>query len=342
MRPRIRDLLPALLVPALAAGAPAAAPSAPAPDDPRGLLRSLEGGSWVGEGAWTDGKPFFARHVFESSLGGRLLGITTWGRRADGEAILFETRLDLGGTGPVPFTCVASFGATYAGTATRDGDALVLDSVDDAGARFSQRFEPSGEDACHWTSLALTDAGRDVLATIDFARSPLVPRAGSRDVHAEIVVDAAPDAVFDAWTTDAGLATFFSPRPHVDARPGGEFDVFHQPELPVEQRGTVDTRILALDRGSLLSFTWNSPSGFETHLEHTVVSLRFTALDDGRTRVRLDDVGFGDDPRWDRAVAYFREAWPYVLGNLRRRFAEGPIDWTHPPAPPASMLALKR
>jgi len=30
-----------------------------------------------------------------------------------------------------------------------------------------------------------------------------------------------------------------------------------------------------------------------------------------------------------KAHAYFDKAWDYVLANLAKRFAEGPIDWSN-------------
>ena len=30
---------------------------------------------------------------------------------------------------------------------------------------------------------------------------------------------------------------------------------------------------------------------------------------------------------WDKAYDYFSKAWPYLLGNLKKRFESGPTDW---------------
>ena len=46
------------------------------------------------------------------------------------------------------------------------------------------------------------------------------------------------------------------------------------------------------------------------------------------TRVRLHHVGWGDGGEWDQAHGYFTRAWGQVLGQLRRRFESGPIDWS--------------
>ena len=60
---------------------------------------------------------------------------------------------------------------------------------------------------------------------------------------------------------------------------------------------------------------------------HTVVFLRFEEMGPGRTRLVLRHSGWGVGEEWDKAYAYFDRAWDAVLGNLRYRFAVGPVDW---------------
>lgn len=48
-------------------------------------------------------------------------------------------------------------------------------------------------------------------------------------------------------------------------------------------------------------------------------------------------VGWGEGPDWDKALAYFEAAWDVVLGRLKLRFETGPIDWSNPPSPTASL-----
>ena len=37
---------------------------------------------------------------------------------------------------------------------------------------------------------------------------------------------------------------------------------------------------------------------------------------------------WGDGGEWDRTYAYFDRAWGGVLGNMKKRFEQGPQDWT--------------
>ena len=42
----------------------------------------------------------------------------------------------------------------------------------------------------------------------------------------------------------------------------------------------------------------------------------------------LHHTGWGEGGQWDQAYAYFDRAWGNVLGNLKKSFESGPIDWT--------------
>jgi len=47
----------------------------------------------------------------------------------------------------------------------------------------------------------------------------------------------------------------------------------------------------------------------------------------GKAKILLSQHGWGKGKEWDKLYDYFDKAWAYVLGNLKKRFAAGPIDW---------------
>jgi uncharacterized protein YndB with AHSA1/START domain len=88
-------------------------------------------------------------------------------------------------------------------------------------------------------------------------------------------------------------------------------------------------RFLALQRPSMLSFTWNAPPSLpEVRAQRTVVIVRIQPVNERETRVTLHHAGWGDGGEWDKAYAYFDRAWGNVLANLRKSFESGPIDWS--------------
>ena len=153
--------------------------------------------------------------------------------------------------------------------------------------------------------------------------------AEERALHKEVVVKAPLPAVWDAWTTTEGIKTFFAPDAHVEARPDGPFEIYINPYAEPGMKGADGMRFLAVQPMTMLSYTWNAPPSLpEARKQRTVVILRFSSDSQTQTRVTMTHVGWGDGGEWDKAYLYFDKAWDRVLGNLQRRFAEGPVDWS--------------
>lgn len=128
----------------------------------------------------------------------------------------------------------------------------------------------------------------------------------SKTIHAPI------DRVFDAWLDPAMLARFIlpaegMPQPQVenDPREGGRFCIVMQvgdDEIP--HTGTY----LSVQRPHRLSFSWESP--YST--DDSVVTLEFSALDAGRTRVELTHLRFLNESARDDHEG----GWSRILDEL--------------------------
>jgi uncharacterized protein YndB with AHSA1/START domain len=154
-----------------------------------------------------------------------------------------------------------------------------------------------------------------------------------RAICAEITVDAPVGEVWDAWTTEDGIKSFFAPDCNVDLRVDGLYEIFFAPEAPEGERGADGMRLLAVEPGRMLSFTWNAPLHLKrVRGQRTHVVLWFDEAGEGRTRLALRHGGWGEGEEWDRAFEYFEEAWlEVVLPRLKYRFSVGPVDWKNPP-----------
>ena len=153
--------------------------------------------------------------------------------------------------------------------------------------------------------------------------------------EAEAVVSADLDAVWNAWTTDAGVRSFFCADSKVELRPGGPYEIYIVPDAEPGSRGSEGCTILSYEPRSMLSFTWTAPPSFEHARRHTTwVVLRLEALDPNHTRVRLTHLGFdrmaAEHPdhaaEWHVAEQYFERAWPVVLGWLNTALGPGATD----------------
>lgn len=152
--------------------------------------------------------------------------------------------------------------------------------------------------------------------------------AAERAIDKEVLVPAGVDAVWQAWTTNEGLASFFAPEAVVEARVGGPFHIHMDPKAQPGSRGADDMRILAIQPKKMLSFDWNAPPHLpQARQQRTFVIVRLAPVDAKSTRVTLHHTGWGEGGEWDQAYQYFDRAWVQVLGGLKTRFEQGPKDW---------------
>ncbi|MCK5315926.1 MAG: SRPBCC domain-containing protein [Anaerolineales bacterium] len=152
-------------------------------------------------------------------------------------------------------------------------------------------------------------------------------------IHGEVVVNAGLKEVWKAWTTEAGVKTFFAPECNIDLRPDGPYEIFFNLDAPPGERGGEGLRVLAVQPMQMFSFTWNAPPSLpQVRGQRTHVIIRFSAEDDERTRVSLYHDGWGTGGEWDEAYEYFNRAWnEVVLPRLKYRFEKGSVDWENPP-----------
>lgn len=161
------------------------------------------------------------------------------------------------------------------------------------------------------------------------AGAALAAGAQERAIVRQVQVSAPLESVWQAWTTSEGIKSFFAPDARIEARVDGPFEVYFNPYARPGLRGADDMRFLALQEKTMLSFTWNAPPHLgEVRGQRTYVTVRLKPAGAQATDVSLYHGGWGEGGQWDQSYQYFDKAWDAVLGNLRKRFAEKPVDWT--------------
>lgn len=155
--------------------------------------------------------------------------------------------------------------------------------------------------------------------------------ATERAIDEKITVKAGADEVWKAWTTSAGIKTFFAPDANVELRVDGPYQIFINPLAEPGLKGADDMKIIGYQDKKMLSFTWNAPPSLpEARKQRTVVIVRLISRGEALTDVAIHHVGWGsgnENGEWDKAYDYFAKAWPNVLRNLKKRFDDGPVDW---------------
>ena len=157
----------------------------------------------------------------------------------------------------------------------------------------------------------------------------LPARAAERAIDKSVEVPATLDEAWAAWTTREGIITFFAPDAKIEPRVGGAFQIYFDPGAPPGMKGADDMRFMALEPKQMISFDWNAPPSLpEARAQRSFVVVRFEPVADRLTRVSLHHTGWGSGGEWDKAYAYLDRAWGGVLANLKKRFEQGPQDWT--------------
>jgi len=161
--------------------------------------------------------------------------------------------------------------------------------------------------------------------TATFERGPVhvVTSDDPKRIDWDVVVPASLDAVWDAFTTQAGMTSWIAPGATVDLRSGGDWLVNFPGAAP--GGGT----IVVYQPKTLLAIRAMAPESFPTvRRERTLAVFTFTAQDVNSTEVHLAQTGWQDGDEWTRAYAYLTNGNAQLLGLLYRRFTIGPIDWS--------------
>jgi len=164
-----------------------------------------------------------------------------------------------------------------------------------------------------------------------------VPKMETRELRRSVVVDAKLDDVWQAWTTEEGVRTFFAPQAKIDLRVGGAYEMYFMPDAPEGTRGSEGCTFVEIVPQKRLVFTWNFPPTIPSiRNKKTTVSLDFSSVGDDQTSVSMVHTGFKEGEDWDKGYKYFEDAWALVLERLKYRFSTGPLDWSNPYRPTGS------
>ncbi|RVU48580.1 hypothetical protein EA187_03885 [Lujinxingia sediminis] len=157
----------------------------------------------------------------------------------------------------------------------------------------------------------------------------------TRAIEVERIISAPRTRVWQAWTHQDELGSWFGRDAYVELRVGGPFEIYMLAE-PSGFRGSEGCRVLSYLEERMLSFSWNAPPDHPTRLWQTRVVVELSDIDSVQSvsRLRLTHTGWpsldGDEAQkaaasgepdaaeWDATFAYFQRAWPKVMTALER------------------------
>jgi uncharacterized protein YndB with AHSA1/START domain len=142
-----------------------------------------------------------------------------------------------------------------------------------------------------------------------------------KQIHAEVVVKASPETIFELWTSNEGVKKFFGLDAEIENKSGGKYFVYFDPKD--RRLSSEGARVLRYEPPNFLSFEWRGkPEMVDMNVQPfpTWVEVHFESADGKSTHVTLDHYGFGEGGTWDQSYQFFSAAWPEVLNRLQLFF----------------------
>jgi uncharacterized protein YndB with AHSA1/START domain len=145
-------------------------------------------------------------------------------------------------------------------------------------------------------------------------------------IEKEGIVGAPRSKVWNAFTTEEGVKTFFAPEAKVKLELLGSYEMYFLLDNEPGKRGGEGNQVLSFIPEKMLSFSWNAPPEFpEEREQKTYVIVEFEENGVESTKVVLRHFFEREGGRWNEVYNYFVKAWDIVLGKLEESFEKGPV-----------------
>lgn len=139
-----------------------------------------------------------------------------------------------------------------------------------------------------------------------------------------VVIEELPMGVEDLWalwTEPEKVTKWLAGGAQIDLRIGGSYLLSgHLVTRPLHE--PVGGPILGLEEEYVLKVGWRLPSEFGVAVSGasppTTFVVLFQPLGPNRTRLRLEQDGWGEGDEWAAALRWQTEAWTEVLGRLKQ------------------------
>lgn len=163
------------------------------------------------------------------------------------------------------------------------------------------------------------------LAVLALTPATLAQTAG-RTQSCSAIIDAPVEAVWAAFTTEAGIEAWMVPVTSIDLRIGGEWRTSYNPASTLHDDDTIVHTILAYEPFRMIALKTTPPASATQLFGDADFSKlwgvwRFEPLDAGSTRVTITGLGYGQGETWDRVYNFFQRNNPIVLQELATHLA---------------------
>jgi uncharacterized protein YndB with AHSA1/START domain len=141
-------------------------------------------------------------------------------------------------------------------------------------------------------------------------------------ISKSIMIPASPEEIWQKWTTEDGVKSFFASECEIEMKPGGKYEIYFVPDAEYGQKGSEGCKVLSFLPNKYFSFTWNAPPNFpeiRKEGDNTWVIIQLTAAQNA-TKVDLYHYGWREGEEWNNVYRYFDSTWSKVLQWLNNSF----------------------
>ena len=141
----------------------------------------------------------------------------------------------------------------------------------------------------------------------------------------EIEIDAGIDAVWEAFTTTAGIQSWVAPLAEIDFKVGGKWRANYNPDGELGDSTTIENTILAYDPMRMISLKATTfPEGFAfvEAAKETWSVFYFSPVSTLRTKITVVGLGYTDSEQSQKMRLFFDEANEYSLKELEKALQE--------------------
>jgi uncharacterized protein YndB with AHSA1/START domain len=136
------------------------------------------------------------------------------------------------------------------------------------------------------------------------------------EIRKSIVIDALPDVVFRAITSEKELTNWFPDQARFEPRVGGFVQFrFYQND---KEHHRVEGKVLEIIPNKKVSYSWSNKS--DPNFPDTAVTWTLEKLDGNKTRVTLVHTGFDPKSDWYNLHG---QGWSYFMDRLDRYCQSG-------------------
>ena len=155
---------------------------------------------------------------------------------------------------------------------------------------------------------------------------------GTRVLQHVVVIPATLQQAWDAFTTTEGAAAWVAPVVKLDFRLGGIWEASYRPDAKIGDSGNIKNRFVSFRPPHMVSIqVAETPPGLahaERLKQDIVTVIEFKELGPKQVEVTESMSAFKQgDTAHDALYEFFRKGNAMSLAALRKRFAEGPIDF---------------